>query len=353
MAKSKVKARPRAAKATKRVAKATPKAAKAATVAKAAKVATATPTAAKAATVGKTARAGKAREPGWIDAGKGYELSILDGAIAARKDGKRLGSVPKPIKEADVADRLTATVDFLEEHARTCVATVETWMLRSLATPRRVLEAVFADDAWRKALADAWIVPLDKQGRADPAAGGFLKAVDASKGVGIVDRDGETTWIDTDRVMVPHPILLDAVDDLRAMAVELGVTQGIGQLFRETFARPAAPPTDPTAVGGYAGGEFNMLSAAIGTAKRLGYRVVGGSASTRVLERGRFVEARYYLGDGDPMDSTETGELTWLDDKHKQLAVVDVPVIAFSEGMRMASAIYAKRKTEKTEDDDA
>ena len=293
------------------------------------------------------------REPGWIDGGKGYELSIQDGKVVARKDGKPLASVPKPIKEADAAERLAAAVDFLEEHARSCVATVETWMLRSLATPRAVLEAVFADDAWRTALADAWIVPLDKQGRADPASGGFLKAVDAKKGVGVVDRDGETTWIDTDQIMVPHPILLDAVDDLRSMAVELGVTQGISQLFRETFARPSAAPVDPSAIGCYAGGEFTMLSAAIGTAKRLGYRVIGGSASAKVLERGRFVEARYYLGDGDPMDSTETGELTWVDDKQKQLAVVDVPVVSFSEGMRMASAIYAKRKTEDKEGDDA
>src|SRR5690349_14343484 len=102
------------------------------------------------------------REPGWIDGGKGYELSIQDGKVVARKDGGvPLASVPKPIKEADAAERLAAAVDFLEEHARSCVATVETWMLRSLATPRRVLEAVFADDAWRTALADAWIVPLD------------------------------------------------------------------------------------------------------------------------------------------------------------------------------------------------
>jgi hypothetical protein len=293
------------------------------------------------------------REPGWIDGGKGYELSIQDGKIVARKDGKPLASVPKPIKETDAAERLAAAVDFLDEHARSCVATVETWMLRSLAAPRRVLEAVFADDAWRTAIADAWIVPLDKHGAADPAAGGFLKAVDAKKGVGVVDRDGETTWIDTDQVMVPHPILLDAVDELRAMAVELGVTQGISQLFRETFARPRTPPQDPTVIDSYAGGEFAMLSAAIGTAKRLGYRVIGGSASTKVLEGGRFVEARYYLGDGDPMDTTETGDLTWVDDKQKQIEVVAVPVVAFSEGMRMASAIYAKRKTEDAEDDDA
>lgn len=292
------------------------------------------------------------REPGWIDGGKGYELAIRDGAIVARKDGVQLASVPRPLKESETVERLTAAVDFLAEHDRNCIATVETWMLRSLATPRRVIEAVFPDESWRRAIADAWIVPLDAAGHADPAAGGLFKAVDRKRGVGVVDRDGETVWIDTDQIMVPHPILLDAVDDLRALAVELGVSQGISQLFRETFARPAvAPAGDPAAIDRFAGGAFATLAAAIGTTKQLGYRVIGGSASTRVLERGRFVEARYYLGDGDPLEATETGELTWVDDKHKPLAVLDVPVIAFSEGMRMASAIYAQRKTEAAAED--
>ena len=53
------------------------------------------------------------------------------------------------------------------------------------------------------------------------------------------------------------------------------------------------------------------------------------------------------------MDSTTTGDLTWVDDKQRPLAVVDVPPVAFSEGMRMASQIYAKRKVEDSEDDDA
>ncbi len=82
-------------------------------------------------------------------------------------------------------------------------------------------------------------------------------------------------------------------------------------------------------------------------AKRLGYRVSGGAAVCRVLERGRSVEARYDLGDGDGMDSTTTGELTWVDDKQRPVAVMDVPPVAFSEGMRMAAQIYAKRKVEK------
>jgi len=295
----------------------------------------------------------KLQAPGWIDAGKGYELGIRDGKLVARKDGKQLGSVPKPVKEGAVGERLASAIDFLEEHERTCMTTVEAWMLRSLPVPRGVLEAVMADDAWANVLRDAWVVPVAKDGAVDREAGGFYRGVDKQKGIGVVNRDGETVWLDTENVLVPHPILLDEIDDLRAMAVEIGVKQGLQQLFRETFVRPAVAPPDPLSIEQFSGGEFAMLNTAINLAKRLGYRVSGGASVCRVLERGRLVEARYDLGDGDPMYETTTGDLQWVDDKQKQLPVVDVPPVAFSEGMRMASQIYAKRKVEESEDDDA
>jgi Domain of unknown function (DUF4132) len=299
----------------------------------------------------RTAHRAKA-EPGWIDAGKGWELGIRDGKLAARKDGEP-ASVPKPLKDGPIAERLLSAIDFLDDHARTCSQTIESWMLRSLPVPRGVLEQVIADDAWQIALRDAWVVPIDKAGAADRGAGGFFRGVDAKKGIGTVDRDGETTWLDAELVMIPHPVLLDEVDDLRQLAVEIGASQGTSQLFREVFPLPATPPADPMSIAAYAGGEFAQLSFALGLAKRLGYRVRGGAAVCRVLERGRFVEARYDLGDGDPMYETTTGELAWVDDKQRSIAVTDVTPVAFSEGMRMAAQIYAKRKTEEKTDDDA
>jgi hypothetical protein len=95
-----------------------------------------------------------------------------------------------------------------------------------------------------------------------------------------------------------------------------------------------------------------MLQAVTGLAKRLGYRVSGGAACCRVLERGRMVEARYDLGEGDGMDETTTGDLSWVDDKQRPVAIMDVPPVAFSEGMRMAAQIYAKRKVEKEGSDE-
>ncbi len=295
------------------------------------------------------ARASKgAAEPGWVDAGNGYALSLVDGKLAARKNGAPLASVPKALKESELGERLLAAAETLAAHERTCRETVEAWMLRSLSTPARVLAAVFRDDAWRKALENAVVIPVDARGRADRAAIGLLRGVDPKKGVGVVDADGETRWLDPPSVWIPHPVALgDALDDLRSLASELSLTQGVTQLFREIFVKPKDLDPRQAAVRQFARASFDMLSHATGAAKSLGYRVTGGSAICRVWEGGRVFEARYFLGDGDPTWETTTGDLEWVDDKQRPVLVAEVPKIAYSEGMRMAAAVHAKRKIEK------
>lgn len=293
-----------------------------------------------------------ALDPGWVAAGNGYALSLTGGKLAAQKDGKPLASVPKPLKEGELAERLLAAQEFLEAHARECIATVESWMLRSLSTPRKVLAAVFRDDDWRKALENAVVMPVDANGKADHEALGFFKGVDAKKGLGVVNLDGETKWIDAPSIWLPHPVVLgDSLDDLRSLAGELGLSQGIAQLFREVYTKKKDLSPQLASIDEFENGEFEQLNHAFGVAKKNGYRVTGGSAVARIWEGGRVYEARYYLGDGDPFYETSTGDLTWVDDKQRPLNVADVPPIAFSEGMRMASSIYAKRKVEKNEEE--
>jgi hypothetical protein len=120
----------------------------------------------------------------------------------------------------------------------------------------------------------------------------------------------------------------------------------VQQLFREVFTKPADLAPGARAIERFSGGTFKQLNHAIGAAKTLGYRVSGGSAVARVLENGRTYEARYWIGDDDPASEAFTGSLGWVDDKQVEIAVDDVPPIALSEGMRMASAIYAKRVIE-------
>ena len=92
-----------------------------------------------------------------------------------------------------------------------------------------------------------------------------------------------------------------------------------------------------------------MLMHAIGKARALGYRVRGGFAVCAVWEAGVVTEARYWIGADDPMAEAYTGGLSWVDAREQSIPLGTVGPVAWSEGMRMASAIYAARVVEKEE----
>jgi hypothetical protein len=285
-----------------------------------------------------------ALEPGWIDAGKGYALALRDGKLVCRNArGQILASVPKAVRDGEVGERLVAMAEWLDTHARECVEAVESWMLRALPAPRLALEEAWEDPAWRAALENAVVVP-------EGGAAGFFRGVDRARGVGAVNLDGETEWTNAPTVLFAHPIALADLDEYRAMAVELSLEQGIRQLFRETFRKPAELHPDATSVADFCGGHFEQLNHALGLCRRLGYRVAGGSAVTRVLEGGKVFEARFWIGAEDPMAETVTDALVWVEGKGRVLPVREVGTVAFSEGMRMASAIYAGRAVPKEGD---
>ncbi|MFN0247349.1 MAG: DUF4132 domain-containing protein [Kofleriaceae bacterium] len=288
---------------------------------------------------------------GWLDAGKGYQLTLDDGKLAAKNPaGKRLASVPKDVKDSDAADQLEALRDWLKEHDKECLATVDQWMLRSLAVPRAVIEAVWDDPSWRAPLENAVVVALNADGGHDHAKAGLLRGADTKKGVGVVDLDGETAWLATDRVAIPHPILLPELDAWRELLTQIGATQGIAQLHRETHGKPTELAATASSVDDFEDGKFAMLMHAIGKARALGFKVRGGFATCKVWDTGGVTEARYWIGSDSPESETYTGQLSWVDGREKGLAIKDVGPVAFSEGMRMASSIYAARVVETKED---
>jgi len=286
---------------------------------------------------------------GWTDAGKGYQISLEGGKLVAKNPaGKRLTSVPKEVKDGDAADQLEALRDWLVEHERECAQTVDQWMLRSLAVPRSVLEAVWDDPAWKKPLENAVVVAVKADGGHDAAKAGLFRGVDRKKGVGVVGLDGETAWLDTERVAIPHPILIAELDGWRELITQLGVAQGISQLHRETHAKPTG--LTATAIEQFEDGKFAMLMHALGKARSLGFKVRGGFATCKVWDGGGVAEARYWIGADSPDSETYTGQLSWVDARERGLKLAEVGPVAFSEGMRMASSIYAARVVEKTEE---
>jgi hypothetical protein len=290
-------------------------------------------------------------ELSWVKAPDGYGLALEEGKLVCRNAaGKQLAAVPKKLRESEAAAQLFALGEWLEEHERECADAVDSWLIRSLPVPRAVVEAVWADPSWRAWLENAIVWPLGHDGHPDPTRAGFLKGVDAKRGVGVVSVDGETRWIDTPAVALPHPILIPELDDFRQLATELGLKQGLSQLFRETWSKPADLAADATSVEQWSGGDFDMLAHAVARARSRGYRVKGGSAVCTVREGDRTVEARYWLGDTYDWEC-ETGELCWVDPKEQRLSISEVGPVAFSEGMRMAASIYAGRKVEEEEED--
>ena len=69
----------------------------------------------------------------------------------------------------------------------------------------------------------------------------------------------------------------------------------------------------------------------------------------QVWERGGQVVASVWLGDYDPWSETETGPLEFTTAAGGSLPLDDVGPVAWSEGMRMAAALYAGRSLSQEE----
>ncbi|MFF3171979.1 DUF4132 domain-containing protein [Streptomyces sp. NPDC057900] len=276
---------------------------------------------------------------GWVPAGD-YEVALEAGTVVCRNGkGRRLKSVPARLKDDPAVVGLRQLTEWLEQHAHQCLTDVEQWMVRSLPVPTAVLARVWPDPAWQTALRDVVVTGLDG------GVAGFLRDVDPERGLGLVDLDGDTVRITPDVVRVPHPVLLDDLDELREFAVELEVRQNVDQLFREVWRRPPGLDRDATSVDTYAGGVFKELRFLHGRVTQLGYRSRGGYAVCPVVEDGATTEARIWIGEHDGYDEygTETGSLGWTDPAGRALTAAEVGPVAWSEGMRMAAALYAGR----------
>lgn len=147
----------------------------------------------------------EADQVAWIEAPRDYAVGLQDGKLVCQNpQGKLLTAVPSWLKDEELADQLVALAQWLEEHQLECQHTVERWMLRSLIVPRAVAAEVWADPDWRHALQNMVEAQADARGKVDYAAAGLLREADAKRGLGIVDRDGESQWLKSPAFAVPQ-----------------------------------------------------------------------------------------------------------------------------------------------------
>jgi hypothetical protein len=279
----------------------------------------------------------------WLTAGEGYEITLEDGRVVARRaGGRQLKSLPKALRDDPEVDRLRRLSEWLDRHTASCLAQVDTWMVSSLPVPTGLIARVWPDKAWQSALRDMAVVGDD------PDEVGFLRDVSADGELRLVDLDGETVRIAPRTVTLPHPVLLPDLEDVRDFAAELGITQRVEQIHRATWTRADdAHRKEATEVRDYAGGTFASRFGLAARATSLGYRVSGGYATCKVRDGGRVGEASVWIGEPYWEGESETGGLSWHDEDGRAIRLTEVGPVAWSEGMRMAAALYAGRTIEE------
>ncbi|MFE9096824.1 DUF4132 domain-containing protein [Streptomyces sp. NPDC007264] len=281
---------------------------------------------------------------GWIETSDGYAVTLDGTQVRCRNAaGRTLRQVPARLRDDAEVVRLRQLTQWLERHEQECRAQADTWLVRSLPVPAGLLARVWPDAAWQAALRDLVVAPVGADGTADMAHAGFLRDADPERGLGVVDLDGDSVRLDGERVLIPHPVLLEDLDDLREFAAELGVEQGVSQLFREVWTKPEELKSGAQEWGAYANARFDQLRHATARAASYGYRVRGGYAVCPLIEAGVPLEAAYWLGDDHPDSEALTGGLEWRGAGGRRLHLREVGRVAWSEGVRMAALVHAGR----------
>lgn len=273
---------------------------------------------------------------GWLPAGDSYEISLVDGKVVARSTGPRvtgrpLKTLPKVLRDNPEVDRLRQLAQWLDRHTAECLARVNAWVVSSLPVPTGLLARIWPDPAWRDALRDLVVLGDDL---AEP---GFLRDVTDTGDLRVVNLDGDTVRLSPDRATVPHPVHLPDLADLAEFADELDVTQRIEQLHRGTWDKPAGLKDRDVTITDFRGTTVpNRLAARAAT---LGFQVSGSQVKCRIWEAGRTVEAAMWF-DEDYWGSEATlGTLSWSVVDGPTLRLIEVGPVAWSEGMRMATAL--------------
>lgn len=279
----------------------------------------------------------------WVDAGD-YAFTLGEGnvVVARNAKGRVLKTVPPKARKLPEFEQLDGLRVVLEQHEQLCRDTVQDWFLQGSSIPVTVVHAVWKDQLWRKYLQGLVVFYESATGLLQNRTDDTLQ---------LVDLDGEAIDIpitDSAVIGIPHPALIEEMEQWREFASELGVHQGLDQLFRDVYIKPADADGQKNAVQAYMGGKYARGSHLLGRGRGGGFRTSLGEVAVTVHEGGREIIARLDVSGWDPSDEVEFGTLNFTSDG-KTVPLEEVGPVAWSEGIRMCEYIYAGRTVETQE----
>lgn len=279
----------------------------------------------------------------WIDAGD-YRF-LLDGEeiLARNAKGEPLKTVPAKARQLPEYERLDALRTSLAQHRVECSDTVRGWFLAGESVPSRLIAAVWPDPSWRAMFADAVV--------AHDGSAGLLRAADAD-GLSLVDLDGETITVPVDdatAVTLPHPVLMEDLDDWREFTVELGIHQGFDQLFRDTHRKPTDAAGRRAAMEKYRDAKYGKANALVGRSRGGGFSVDYAEGLNAIYLEvtedvdGRRVTTTAALGAGEDDEGAAILYDLYFSRDGRLVDAADVGPVTWSEGVRMAEFVYGGR----------
>jgi hypothetical protein len=222
---------------------------------------------------------------------------------------------------------------------------VSEWFLKGLPVPVLVVSEVWPDPLWR-ACFENLVVCVTATGDT-----GLLR--DVSDGyLHLADLDGEEITVPVDEsgsITIPHPAIIADIADWREFAAELGVSQGVDQLFRDIYVKPDDAVGRQRAVRAYMDGRYEKAQVLIGRSRGGGFTTTMQEVSLIVVEDGVEVRISLDIDAWDPWEGGTIGKLSFYQDG-QSLPLEKVGPITWSEGIRMAEFVYAGRTVESAEE---
>ena len=133
----------------------------------------------------------------------------------------------------------------------------------------------------------------------------------------LADLDGEEITVPVDEsgsITIPHPAIIADIADWREFAAELGVSQGVDQLFRDIYVKPDDAVGRQRAVRAYTDGRYEKAQVLIGRSRGGGFTTTMQEVSLIVVEDGVEVRISLDIDAWDPWEDGTIGELSFYQD---------------------------------------